>query len=331
MVRKRYFGDRLNDLPLILAGPILRQVDSSSMSVWFALKQPAKLTLQGFATLDGLGGSLGSRVLEANAETVQIGDFLHLALITAYGNLSPSQIYAYDVEIETTDRSIASLASLPPSLYGNEGLSYFSHGLPTFATASSRLEDLKLMHGSCRKPHGKGADMLVILDDLLQASAGDPKERIQQLFFTGDQIYGDDVADPLLWVATDVGDMLLGWTEILPVKSDAANGRAIASFELVPGVRTEYAKEKAGLTSTIGNSDEIASSHLFSFGEYLATYLLGWSPYLWPNSFPSGSGRKAGDSLHKTMGQGCQNPVSIYCRASEGAAIAGECRHLHDF
>ena len=111
-----------------------------------------------------------------------------------------------------------SLATLSTEPDGQIGLSYFSHGLPTFATASQQIDNLKIMHGSCRKPHGGGQDMLPLLDQMLADKASQPQLRIQQLFFTGDQIYGDDVASPLLWLASEVGEKLMRWAETLPLE-----------------------------------------------------------------------------------------------------------------
>jgi hypothetical protein len=103
-------------------------------------------------------------------------------------------------------------------------LSYFEHQLPTFAMPPADPGDLRLAHGSCRKLHGGGWDALPILDDLLEHYAKEPNSRLHQLFFTGDQIYGDDVADPLLRVATDIGNALLGWEENLPLFQTPTTG-----------------------------------------------------------------------------------------------------------
>ncbi len=39
-------NDRMSDLLLVLAGPILRRTDESSGTVWVALKKPATVTLE---------------------------------------------------------------------------------------------------------------------------------------------------------------------------------------------------------------------------------------------------------------------------------------------
>ena len=111
----------------------------------------------------------------------------------------------------------------------------------------------------------------------------DSKKRPHQLFLTGDQIYADDVADVLLFMLMDASETLLGWSEKLP---DVENVE-----ELKPGKRNNLATKTAGLTASIGklnNLTDIAESHLFTFGEYLAMHLFAWSDVLWvePELFP---------------------------------------------
>ena len=53
------------------------------------------------------------------------------------------------------------------------------------------------MHGSCRKPHHPAADGLLCADRLLQANPN-PEQRPAVLMMTGDQVYADDVAGPML-------------------------------------------------------------------------------------------------------------------------------------
>src|SRR5438093_1090106 len=73
-------------------------------------------------------------------------------------------------------------------------LIYPGHSLPGFVLPPEDLNQVKLLHGSCRKPHGIGKEMLSSIDTMLEDAAAHPADRPQQLFLTGDQIYGDDVA-----------------------------------------------------------------------------------------------------------------------------------------
>ncbi|MGO8433476.1 hypothetical protein, partial [Rhizobium johnstonii] len=86
--------------------------------------------------------------------------------------------------------------------------------------------------------------------------------RLHQLFFTGDQIYGDDVADPLLWVATNIGDTLLGWEESLPFHTTQTTGyQSKKPKELLPGQRTEIAREYGGFTAMLIDTPHESKSH----------------------------------------------------------------------
>ena len=162
----------------------------------------------------------------------------------------------------------------------NWNISYFAHKYPTFVLPPSQIADLRIVHGSCRKPHGAGSEALTILDRLLATTANRSSERPQQLLFTGDQIYGDDVTDPFLWAVSNLSELLLGWTEKLPIEHPPAP----ATF----GNRAEIATQQAGFTAGLSHREEKVRNHLLSCGEYMATYLLTWSPACWPQIFPSG-------------------------------------------
>lgn len=54
------------------------------------------------------------------------------------------------------------------------------------------------MHGSCRKPHHDSADGLVRADNWIAERQESPTEWPAWLLMTGDQVYVDDVAGPML-------------------------------------------------------------------------------------------------------------------------------------
>lgn len=301
-------ANRIEHLPLILAGPILRHTDRNAVTVWVALKAPREVTLKVYAT-DAKGSIVKTLLFEGTCSTVPIGKHLHIIAVTARNegeggrggelnlitnapvtssSLEPGQIYAYDLSFGSHEQNLAqalNCATHSPLVR----VSYFEHQLPTFAMPPSDLWDLRLAHGSCRKLHGGGQDALPILDDLIEHYANEPNSRPHQLFFTGDQIYGDDVADPLLWVATEVGETLLGWEENLPVcQTSTTSYKYKKASELKPGHRTDIARDYCSFTAMFVNSPEKAKSHLLSLGEYFASYLLVWSPLLWPESLPDG-------------------------------------------
>jgi len=284
-------ADRINHLPLILVGPILRRTESNAVTVWVALKAPREVTLKIYAT-DANGSTLKTLLLEGTHSTVALGQQLHIVAVTArpvnHHQLEPGQIYAYDLSFGSDEQNLPqALNSAAQRPYVT--VSYFEHQLPTFAMPPEDLNNLRLAHGSCRKLHGGGHDALPMLDDLIEHYAKEPNSRLHQLFFTGDQIYGDDVADAMLWVATATGDTLLGWEENLPFKKlPTAGYESKKPSEVKPGQRTDIARDYGGLTAMLIDTPEESKSHLFSLGEYFTTYMLVWSPILWPERLPKG-------------------------------------------
>lgn len=308
----------LKDLPLLLAGPILRRTEATSVTVWVALKQPCRVSLQIFETQQA-GEQLGQCVFRGERETIALGQYLHVVAVTAQplnpelgsnAVLESDRLYAYGLDFTAQDCtcSLAAALSRPhrrteskpeskresKAAADTESISYFAHQKPTFALPPQALRHLKIVHGSCRKPHGEGFDALPILDCLIAAEAHNPQARPHQLLMTGDQIYGDDVADPLLWIATPLGDALLGWEERLPLDHSDANAPTdglnwgARPKQLPAGQRARFATEQAGLTAGLTGKEERTTSHLLGFGEYCAAYLLAHSPACWPARLPDG-------------------------------------------
>ncbi|MEM9976523.1 MAG: PhoD-like phosphatase [Cyanobacteria bacterium P01_D01_bin.2] len=285
----------LEGLPLLIAGPILRRTDPKAVTVWVALKQACQVTLQILETQDR-GQQLGTIVLEGQGQTVAIGQHLHIVAITARPvaeqGLLCDLIYAYDLQFISEQTHSLTQALRSPRV-PTATVSYFSHQKPTFALPPQRLDQLKIVHGSCRKPHGGGFDTLPLLDCLIETAAGSPQERPHQLFLTGDQVYGDDVAAPLQWIATALGDTLLGWEEDLPIDHETTR----TPKHLPAGKRDTLATQNAGFTAGLDNKKEKVASHFLSFGEYCGLYLLERSPACWPVNLPPGKdmaqGRRA--------------------------------------
>ncbi|WP_036484448.1 PhoD-like phosphatase [Myxosarcina sp. GI1] len=275
----------MEDLPLILVGPILRRTQADRVTVWLALKESSQVELKIYATESGKGENLQQLVAEGKTNTVQIGKYLHLATVTARSTsdsyLERGRVYAYNLWFADRQQDLVAAANTE-SFTSN--LSYFTHQLPTFTLPAKDPGQLQIVHGSCRKPHGGGKDALALVDNLIERGASSANERPQQLFLTGDQIYADDVADPILWLAQGIGSLLLGWEEKLPLLEGS-----IAASQLPPGKRSEIARIEGGFTGMLDKQPEKAKSHLFSLGEFFATYLLSWSPVLAPDYFPKGN------------------------------------------
>jgi hypothetical protein len=289
----------LAQLPLILAGPILRRTEPEAVSVWIALQAPAKIQLQVIPT-NAQDIDKAQPLLQGTASTVTLGKSLHVALITAQPlsaqTLVPGQLYAYDIKIyphqddhnlsdfspESTDTTPLSLQqALRSSRFPDVCVSYFEHGLPTFSLPPQDLNNLRILHGSCRKLHDRELDALPIVDQMIAEAAACPDARPHQLFFTGDQIYGDEVADAFLWSIQQLQPILFGWQET--VLDDIPE---VHSSHLKPGERKDVAEHHAGLTASLQGDDHKTQSHLLRFSEYCTSYLFSWSECFWQFRFP---------------------------------------------
>ncbi|MFI8997783.1 peptidoglycan-binding protein [Streptomyces sp. NPDC053542] len=276
-------------LPLVLAGPIVRRVDRSSVTVWLALKAPRKVTLDVF---EGASGALpATPALSGTRVTARVGEHLHLVAVTAKaasgGTLRPGTIYRYALRFgEDVTSPATPVAAGAPGLFSpdivaadesaaRKALLYQGTSgaptLPSFVTPPDRPGGLRLFHASCRKPHAEGTDALSILDEVLAADVAAPQRRPQQLILTGDQIYADDVADGLLHICSTYGRALLGREETF-----ATVHPAYQKWSFRPGWRQEMVVTDFKMTTAKGRS------HLLRLSEFFAMYLMAWSPTLWP-------------------------------------------------
>lgn len=164
--------ERLNELPLILAGPIVRRTEREQVTVWIALKKPRKVTLRIYYR-ELISDQLVEMFL-GTTTTVSLGDNLHLTAVTAKKKagqdpLEWGNLYHYNLFFEefvlgdpTTNNSpvddleeksmkgqaILETAQMPFNI------SYDSSGLPSFVLPEKELKDLRIIHSLCRKPHG---------------------------------------------------------------------------------------------------------------------------------------------------------------------------------
>ena len=86
---------RLNDLPLMLAGPILREVTPEFVTVWVALRKHAEVEL---VVID----PVGDKPLSGKRPTVAIGTNLHIVAVTAkrqppFAPLKEGIVYRYEM------------------------------------------------------------------------------------------------------------------------------------------------------------------------------------------------------------------------------------------
>jgi hypothetical protein len=256
------------ELPLLLAGPILRRTTAQHAFIWVATSQPCKASAEVILASDPT-----SPVGRGDGEIAKLGPhlFVHLIEVTASeGGFPTDTLLAYDLALEG-DHGVSNLGDLG-LLEGAGRITLGSAALPTFFVPSNEVAR-NLMHGSCRQLHGGGEDAFLSAEETLVQAADDIDARPSVLFLTGDQIYADDVAAPLIGHIRSLAKALMG-------HEDATSIPGIDLDEVALNGRAEIMTERVGFTS------EKADNHLMSFGEWAAMYVTSWSPDVWPASLP---------------------------------------------
>ncbi len=255
-------------LPLVLAGPVLRRLEPQRLAIWLVATQPEPPTL----SID-----LPQTMPELHCQTLPIGEhaFVHL-LDVHFSRPLPCDV-TIDYDVHFAGQGIADWA--PHLLYPGQQR-------PSFGLRG-RLD--QLLHGSCRKPHHPARDGLLCADRLLQACQR-PEQRPALLMMSGDQVYADDVAGPMLR-AIHALIARLGLFEEHLQGARVANSAELYSHpacyyhraDLLPAQdRNEGLRERffGGKRKPIFSSSN-ADNHLVTFAEVMAMYLLVWSPLPW--------------------------------------------------
>lgn len=291
-------ANRINDLPLLLSGPILRKVEPDTVTVWVATKAEQKVWLEVYEDISS-PGSLPNlkKILAGDRKTIRLGSSLHIVAVTA--KLVPAQaamnagkIYFYNVfftapnaaSVSPGNTNLESDGITPHEIhYAHEPEELGPHNehihLPSFCIAPDDLNHLRIVHGSCRKAHAEGLDAFPGIDDMIIADRFSPDKRPHFLFLTGDQFYADDVSPTLLYMLMDAEEALLTRVEYLPVIKRPSLSVSGSTGNLLPWQR-EILEGKGGYTSREKN-------HIATVGEYIALYLLSWSDVIWATDFPA--------------------------------------------
>jgi len=253
----------------ILAGPILRRVDTKQVNIWLASSKP--LLLNGRLYDQHLANPPLSA--QSSFRTVKLGErlFVHLLKISPEPNgaaFPDGELLYYDILIQHADGSETSIVRQNPDVVfyesGHQELPGF------FLPTDSQFK--RILHGSCRRSHAKQAlpgwermDQLSSGAGLIEANFDDLDERPAALFLTGDQIYADDVAMPVLAMLIDQAESLTGWHEHMPVDHQ---GTEVTPADIkLHGRMKELKLAQFGITSTAGDN------HLLTFAEYAGMYL----------------------------------------------------------
>ena len=270
----------VDEWPLIICGPMLRRVTPQSVTVFVALREPRDVHLYIFQNPHS---TVRTIVATGNGPTVPLGERLHVAAITATPiagttSLDLGHLYGYDVTMFDASGLAENLTTLG-LLGGALPLGYEPGWVPSFSLPKD-MATANLVHGSCRKPHGQGHDLLPRLDDWIEEVYTDPDARPHTLFMTGDQIYADDVCMSVAAVIRSLQPDLIGWpTAEIVTSIDGSTDYSWDHADMRPG----NPRGTTVLRESKSTSKEV-DGHLVFLGEYLAMYALVWSDVLWPRS-----------------------------------------------
>lgn len=268
-----------DSLPAVLAGPLLRRQEADRLVLWLVGSRPLPLTLH--LRVDGLADAAFTDypLDDRQCQVVAIGKraFIHLIDVRLDSELPKDRLIDYDLCIDDEQTGIADWA--PHLLYS--GTNY-----PNFVVRS-RIDHI--LHGSCRKPHHGSVDGLLCVDQLL-ADTLDPQQRPALLMMSGDQVYADDVAGPMLRGVHSLIDRLGLFDERLEgavVDDSQSLYDHPASYyqraDLLPALKSNDTLRDRffGGTSKPVFTSATADNHLVTLAEVMAMYLLVWSPVPW--------------------------------------------------
>lgn len=272
-------SDKQNTLlPYIIAGPLLRKVTPDQVALWLVTSEPLKGSFH-FYQEQELVAQIDCASIN---QSIQVGNSAFINLIEFWPDqpLSPDTWFSYDLECEVQGE-IQNLKSVLPHLV------YPGEKRPKFAL-KTQLD--QVLHGSCRKPHYASEDALLRVDQALENSIEDVTSRPALLMMSGDQIYADDVAGPMLSAIHQT-------IELVGLAPELIEGATVKnSAELYKSEHCYYEREEllpqtpagqdladrffAGAEKPIFTADT-AHNHLITLAEMLAMYFLVWSPQLW--------------------------------------------------
>ncbi|TCO69660.1 alkaline phosphatase D family protein [Chromatocurvus halotolerans] len=268
-------------LPPVLAGPIIRRATADSLVLWLVTSDLTEFQLR-----IAQNGKLVERRLrdeEVQVMPVGIRAFLHLIHIQFDGLVSQGVLTGYDLGMASgaEEGSVRWIGDWAPHLCrpGARRPDY---------VVKDRLD--RVLHGSCRRPHHPAGDGLARVDAELLAAGDTVSERPALLMLTGDQIYADDVAGPMLNAIHQLIERLGLFDEWI-AEADVADSRALRSdsqtyyqrHQLLPDTQRNVALLErffGGARKPVFTTAN-ARNHLISLSEIIAMYLLVWSPVCW--------------------------------------------------
>lgn len=249
-------------LPFLLLGPQIRRAEPHAICISVATTTPADLTIE----LIGLDN------YHIDQTCIELGKslFLRFFSLRSESGFPTNQLISYQLQsAEDTDHSE----------FCYDGASTPRFIIPTDLT--------QVLHGSCRNPHHDSQDGLVAADHYQARSRDAGEFGAELLILSGDQVYCDDVAAPMLYNIHQVISLLgiypdKGIDLTLPNTLEQQLYKRARYLPITPWRerdKTEFGywlrKDWVHFTSLK------AANHLIYFEEFIALYVLTFSSRIW--------------------------------------------------
>ncbi|MGY0616025.1 alkaline phosphatase D family protein [Vibrio sp. FJH11] len=265
----------LTNLPLVIAGPILRKVTTAEVNLWLVTTKPLQGLIEVIDAHSDVSYYSGDL---AQLTQLQIGQQAWVCLLSLKTDFPAHQALRY--QLHTQDGLLTDL--LPHINYEQDVKAH--KGIEFLISKKADY----ILHGSCRNPHHFSEDALVAADAKLASQS--IELRPDMLIMSGDQIYVDHVAGPTLDAIEQI-IQLLGLPdeqfEEAPISDTKALYQHPACYYGRDKLLPHYVDDGSLLSKFFPHrgapifSSKECENHLISFAECFAMYLLVWSPTLW--------------------------------------------------
>ena len=250
-------------LPILLMGPMVRRAEQTGVCIQFVTSKPASCQI-----------NLLELESYSDQQTVALGQhlYLHFVIIKPVSTIFPlDSLLSYELIID------GSLVDLSPWCYS-------SQSAPAFVIPNKLTN---ILHGSCRNAHHPAKDSLVSASEWQNTRRDNNNQGAQLLLLSGDQVYADDVAGPMLLVIHQLIEALGIYKEQTLALNlpDDINDQLYNRHLYLP--KTPWQKRpKLGVGYWLKKDEPHFSSvkaynHLIHFEEYIALYLLNFSALAW--------------------------------------------------
>ncbi|GAA62094.1 hypothetical protein P20652_3987 [Pseudoalteromonas sp. BSi20652] len=251
------------NLPVLLMGPMVRRAEQTGVCIQFATTKPANCQI-----------NLLNVECYSEQHSVALGDHLYLyfVIIKPIDNKFPvDSLLSYEL---TIDDAIIDLSSW----------CYSNQTTPAFVIPN-QLSDI--LHGSCRNAHHPAKDSLVPASHWQNTQRSNNNQGAQLLLLSGDQVYADDVAGPMLLAIHQLVKALGIYKEQpLAIELPADINEQLYNRHLYLPKTPWQKRSKLGVGYWLKKDEPHFSSvkaynHLIHFEEYIALYLLNFSAAAW--------------------------------------------------